>query len=112
LQVAEKDRLEFHNAPEKNPTRFEKLLPYAMCLKVEKQWAGQFSDVYKDQYNSWYGSYNYTNFSAGILIADLQNFTSKSTATLGASAAGHQSGFGAGGGFSGGGFGGGGGGSW
>jgi uncharacterized membrane protein YgcG len=112
LQVAEKERLEFHNAPEKNPTDFEKLLPYAMCLKVEKQWAGQFGDVYKDQYNSWYGSYNYTNFSAEILIADLQNFASKSTATLGASAAGHKSGFGAGGGFSGGGFGGGGGGSW
>ncbi|MCK5416783.1 DUF2207 domain-containing protein, partial [Candidatus Parcubacteria bacterium] len=42
LEVAEKDRINFHNAPEKNPKHFEKLLPIAMVLKVEKKWAKQF----------------------------------------------------------------------
>jgi len=96
LQAAEKDRLAFHNAPEKTPANFEKLLPYAICLKVEKQWAGQFAGIYENQNTSWYGSYNYSAFSALILIDDLQKFAAKSTALLGASAAGHKSGFGAG----------------
>jgi len=42
LSVAEKDRIDFHNAPEKNPKIFEKLLPYVMALGVEKKWAKQF----------------------------------------------------------------------
>ncbi len=36
MTVAEKDRLAFHNAPEKNPQLFEKLLPFAIALGVDK----------------------------------------------------------------------------
>ncbi len=110
LRVAEKDRLEFANAPEKNPAVFEKMLPYAICLKVEKEWAAQFAGIYENTNPAWYGSYNHGAFNALILTDSLRNFTTKSSALLGASAAGHGSGFG--GGFGGGGFGGGGGGSW
>lgn len=42
--VAEKERLEFHNAPEHHQGHFEKLLPYAIALGVEEQWAEQFAD--------------------------------------------------------------------
>ena len=37
MSVAEADRIKFHNAPEKKPEVFEKLLPYAMVLGVEKE---------------------------------------------------------------------------
>jgi len=39
LNVAEKDRIKFHNAPSKRPEVFEKLLPYAMVMGVEKEWS-------------------------------------------------------------------------
>ena len=45
LTVAEKDRLKFHNAPLKNPVLFQKLLPVAILLGVEKQWADQFEEM-------------------------------------------------------------------
>lgn len=111
LEVAEKDRIEFHNAPEKNPKRFEKLLPYAMVLGVEKQWAEQFKDIYQGQEPSWYHGSPGTTFSAIALTNNLTNFRSiaNSTLTSKPSSSGGASG---GGGFSGGGFGGGGGGSW
>lgn len=112
LNVAEKDRLEFHNAPEKTPERFEKLLPYAIALGVEKGWAKQFEGIY-NQPPSWYND-NYSTFNTLVLVNSLNNFHSASASTLSStpsSAAGGGSGFG-GGGFSGGGFGGGGGGSW
>lgn len=111
LRVAEKDRLVFANAPAKKPEVFEKFLPYAIALKVEKEWAGQFAGIYENNSPGWYSSYNHSTFSALVLTDSLHNFTAKTNAVLGASAAGHGSGFG-GGGFSGGGFGGGGGGSW
>ena len=111
LRVAEKDRLDFTDAPDKNPAVFEKLLPYAIALKVEKEWAAQFAGIYENNNPGWYDSYGHTAFNALILTDSLKSFTAKTNAVLGASAAGHQSGFG-GGGFSGGGFGGGGGGSW
>ncbi|HLC45003.1 MAG TPA: DUF2207 domain-containing protein [Patescibacteria group bacterium] len=46
LSVTEKDRLAFHNPPQRTPELFEKLLPYALALGVEHQWAGQFADVF------------------------------------------------------------------
>ncbi len=114
LTVAEKDRLKFHNAPEKKPELFEKLLPYAMVLGVENQWAGQFKDIYKQPPN-WYSSDgNLTNFNSAVLVSNLSNFSSQANSTLysaPASASSGSSGF-SGGGGSGGGFGGGGGGSW
>ena len=114
LTVAEKDRIKFHNAPEKNPELFEKLLPYAMVLGVETQWAGQFADIYK-QPPKWYSTdEDLSTFNSLALISGMQNFSSQASTilyTAPASASSGSSGFGGGGG-SGGGFGGGGGGSW
>lgn len=45
LSVAEKDRLNFHNPPERTPELFERFLPYALALGVEQAWAEQFAGV-------------------------------------------------------------------
>jgi len=113
LSVAEKDRYKFHYAPAKNPEVFERLLPYAIALRVEKEWAKQFEDIYHAQ-PAWYSDPSATNFNSFVLISGLSNFTNTAKTAMAAtphsSAGGGGSGFG--GGFSGGGFGGGGGGSW
>ncbi|HAV11649.1 MAG TPA: hypothetical protein DCX32_03890 [Candidatus Moranbacteria bacterium] len=112
LEVAEKDRLDFHNAPEKNPQIFEKLLPYAMVLGVEKKWAGQFEGIY-NQSPSWYSDTTPSSigtFTSLALLDDLKSFSASASSDLGSTAASGGSGFS--GGSSGGGGGGGGGGSW
>ncbi|MCX6739758.1 MAG: DUF2207 domain-containing protein [Candidatus Parcubacteria bacterium] len=113
LTVAEKDRIKFHNAPEKNPELFEKLLPYAMVLGVETQWAKQFKDIYNEP-PKWYDANgDISHFNSLSLINGLHTFSSQASTSLytaPASASSGSSGFSGGG--SGGGFGGGGGGSW
>jgi uncharacterized membrane protein YgcG len=112
LETAEKDRINFHNAPEKNPERFEKLLPYAMALGVEKAWAKQFEGIYNES-PQWYESTE--PFAVSTFANDMHSFnnvTSSAMSSQPSSAASGSSGFSSGGGFSGGGFGGGGGGSW
>lgn len=112
LQVAEKDRIEFHNAPQKNPEIFEKFLPYAMVLGVEKEWAKQFEDIYKNP-PDWYGDPSGRAFSAAYLASSMNGFSDSAKSTMAStpsSASSGGSGFSGGG--SGGGFGGGGGGSW
>jgi len=111
ITVAEKDRIKFHNAPEKNPKHFEKLLPFAMVLGAENQWAKQFESIYKNQTPSWYSDANTANFNSFSLINNLGNFTNKASASL-SSAPASSGASGGSSGFSGGGFGGGGGGSW
>lgn len=113
LSVAEEDRIKFHNAPEKNPERFEKLLPYAMVLKVEKEWAEQFRDIYEDKQPNWYADATGTHFNSIVLADNLSKFSSETGSSLSStpsSASSGGSGFSSGG--SGGGGGGGGGGSW
>lgn len=113
LGVAEKERLKFHNAPKKDPESFEKLLPYAMVLGVEKEWAASFKGIY-NQAPSWYSdAAGRGAFNALYLTGALGDFRSSAVSILSSrpsSAAGGGSGMS--GGFSGGGFGGGGGGSW
>lgn len=111
LSVTETDRLRFHNAPEKNPQMFEKFLPYAMVLGVEKEWVKQFEGIYNQQ-PDWYEDSSGRAFNAIILssiISDFSNTAGTAMASQPSSAAGGGSGFSGGGG---GGFGGGGGGSW
>lgn len=108
LQVAEKDRIDFHNAPEKKPEQFEKFLPYAMALGVEKEWAKQFEGIYNQQ-PSWYVGGN--SFSSLALANSLGSFQKQAVSTITSTASSGGSGLG-GGGSVGGGFGGGGGGSW
>lgn len=105
LSVAEKDRIDFHNAPEKNPETFEKFLPYAMVLGVEKVWAKQFADLSIQP--SWYGSSSGSALNAIAFTSGMSHFSSVATSSMASSPS--SSG---GGGSSGGGFGGGGGGSW
>ncbi len=112
LSVTEKDRLKFHNAPEKNPEMFERFLPFAMVLGVEKEWAKQFEGIYNQQ-PGWYEDSSGRPFNAIILAGAVSGFSDLANTALASSpssASGGGSGFSGGG--SGGGFGGGGGGSW
>lgn len=112
LSVAEKDRLEFHNAPEnmgmpeKTAELFDRFLPYAIALKVEDKWAEQFSDLALTR-RDWYTGSPGSMFTAAAFASDLGHFT-----TDFAAASAPQSSGSSGGGSVGGGFGGGGGGSW
>lgn len=105
IQVAEIDRIKFHNAPAKSPEKFEELLPYAIVFGLEKQWAEEFKDVYKTT-PDWYDG-NFSTFSIIALTSDLGNFSDAAIASVVSNTS-----SGMGGGFSGGGGGGGGGGSW
>jgi uncharacterized membrane protein YgcG len=108
LTVAEKDRLDFHHTPEKNPEHFDALLPYAMALGVERVWAEQFANIYQSP-PTWYSDMGRTTFNTLLLTQGLADFQSQ-TNTLFSPSSSSSSGFS--GGSSGGGSGGGGGGSW
>lgn len=104
LSVTEKDRYEFHNAPQKSPEMFMAFLPYAIALGVEKKWADVFQGITIPN-PSWYDGGSVGAFSATNLTSSLGGFSSSLSASSGASAS-------SGGGSAGGGGGGGGGGSW
>lgn len=115
LSVTEKDRLSFHNPPEKTPQLFEKFLPYALALGVEHKWAEQFTQVFAALESKgvhytplwYYGSL--AHFSPDTFASEIGNtFTGvvSSSSTPPSSSSGFS------GGSSGGGGGGGGGGGW
>jgi len=109
LSHVESDRF---NKTIKTPQMFEKFLPFAMALGVEKNWSKAFQGI-MTQPPEWYrGSYG-PNFFPMSFTSDLHTMTARaSTALASAPRSSGGSGFGGdgGGGFSGGGFGGGGGG--
>jgi uncharacterized membrane protein YgcG len=94
----------------KTPEMFEKFLPFAMALGVEKNWSKAFQGIYTQPpqwYQGGYGPVFYPN----MFVSDLNSMsTLAGTAMASAPRSSGGSGFGGGGGFSGGGFGGGGGG--
>jgi uncharacterized membrane protein len=94
----------------KTPQMFEKFLPFAMALGVEKNWSKAFQGI-MTQPPEWYrGSYG-PNFYPMMFIGDLNGMSSRASSVMAsAPRSSGGSGFGGGGGFSGGGFGGGGGG--
>jgi hypothetical protein len=108
LQHVESDRIA---RIEKTPELFEKFLPYAMALGVEKKWVGAFGDICKQPPNWYQGGVYGNNFVPLYFIASLNSMTAQTSSVMSSAprSAGGGSGFG-GGGFSGGGFGGGGGG--
>lgn len=113
LEVAEKDRMDFHSSPEQNKTEpkrtmelFDTNLPYAIIFGVEEKWAEKFEDIYTED-PKWYSGGDGKVFVASAFASDLSAFTSQMS-----SASAPQSSGSSGGGSSGGGFGGGGGGSW
>jgi len=111
LSVTEKARLEFTDAPEKQPEQFARFLPAAVAFGVEKQWAEQFAAIQLPQPD--YMTSSSANWTAMNYVYATQSFHSASAASMYAapsSAGSGGSGFSGGG--SGGGFGGGGGGSW
>ena len=121
LNVAEKDRitkLQSPNAkyaeksaePKKTVELFEKLLPFAIVLGVENQWAKQFETLYTNP-PDWYSG-NWSTFNAYYLTTHLNDgIGSAVNSAFTAPSSSGSSGSG-GGGFSGGGGGGGGGGGW
>ncbi len=117
LNTAEKDRLKMlqsvdrpYAPPAQTVELFEKLLPYAVALGVEKSWAKQFANIYQ-QPPDWYGG-NYARFSTGYLIGNLTRGVSAMNSSFRPPRSSGSSGFSSGGGFACGGGGGGGGGSW
>jgi Predicted membrane protein (DUF2207) len=106
LGRVEKDQIE---RLQKTPELFEKYLPYAMALRVEKKWVQTFSGIAM-QPPQWYQGSYVNGFTPYFLVSDL-NAMSVQAGSVMASAprSSGGSGFGGGGG-SGGGFGGGGGG--
>ncbi|PIZ75317.1 hypothetical protein COY05_04250 [Candidatus Peregrinibacteria bacterium CG_4_10_14_0_2_um_filter_38_24] len=125
LKATETDRLKKMFSPSEYKNVFEKYLPYAMVLGVEKQWSKQFEGLYKGM-PDWYVGANQTNmfifmndlgrwsrYGEKQFVAGAPNSGWKSSGwggSGGSSSWGGGSGFS--GGFSGGGFGGGGGGRW
>jgi uncharacterized membrane protein YgcG len=108
LAHVESDRF---NRMIKTPEMFEKFLPFAMALGVEKNWSKAFQNIYT-QPPGWYqgGGYGPQSYPYGFV--NNLNAMSSQAGTVFASAprSSGGSGFSSGGGFSGGGFGGGGGG--
>lgn len=107
LNRVEKDQIE---RLEKTPELFEKYLPYAMALHVEKGWVQQFQGIAM-QPPSWFQGYYGPGFMPYLLVNDLNAMTFAAGSVMASAprSMGGGSGFG-GGGMSGGGFGGGGGG--
>ncbi|WP_375449722.1 DUF2207 domain-containing protein [uncultured Devosia sp.] len=129
LNTAEKERLNITGAPPMTITRFERILPFAIALGLEKPWSEHFegelarnavSDVTGSGYAPlWYGGSHFGSGS-GNIAGNMTNAVSAAAASMTAAMVAAQpvqassSGFsgGGGGGSSGGGGGGGGGGGW
>ena len=98
ITVVEKDRLAFSDAPEKSPERFNELLPYAIALGVEKQWAKQFEGIEMGSETNWYVG-NMAAFSAVSMTSDISDsFASTVSINASVSSSGGSAGAGAGGG--------------
>jgi uncharacterized membrane protein YgcG len=123
LSVAEKDRLNLENPPERTPALFEKFLPYALALGVEQKWSEQFAAVlaaagvggtayapgwYSGNAWSHCGSHSFASAFGNSLAGAI----SSASVAPGSSSGFGGGGGGGGGGGSGGGGGGGGGGGW
>jgi hypothetical protein len=115
LAIAEKDRLNLLNPPERTPSLFEKYLPYALALGVQQEWAEQFAGVLAQAgaagqaYSpDWYSGSSFDHMGTSSFADSLgSSFTSAVSSS--STAPGSSSGDG---GSSGGGGGGGGGGGW
>jgi uncharacterized membrane protein len=108
LNHVESDRF---NRTIRTPQMFEKFLPFAMALGVERNWSKAFQGI-MTQPPDWYrGAYG-PNFYPMMFTSDLNSMSSRASSVMAsAPRSSGGSGFGGGGGgFSGGGFGGGGGG--
>ncbi|WP_409526840.1 DUF2207 domain-containing protein [Rhizobium sp. P40RR-XXII] len=125
LTLAERDRMNMQGAPQMSPQHFEKLLPYAVALGVEKPWSSAFETWLATAAGAaaaaayapvWYSG----NFNPGNIGGTIGDFSSSMASTIAStipapvssSSSAFGDGGGGGGGSSGGGGGGGGGGGW
>ena len=117
MEVAEKNRLNMLNPPDKTPQLFEQLLPYAIALNVENAWGKQFDSIIakaieKNEYRpTWYVGSTNSMFQMNHLTSQLGSSLSSAVSSTSTPPSSSSSGSG-GGGSSGGGGGGGGGGGW
>lgn len=120
LTVAEKDRMNMAGAPSMSPQHFEKLLPYAVALGVEKPWSEAFEAWLATAVAAGAAAYTSTWYHGdgfGSFGDRIGGFSSSMSQTIASTiptpkSSSSSSGFSTGGGFSGGGGGGGGGGGW
>jgi uncharacterized membrane protein YgcG len=116
LGVAEEDRLNALNPPDKTPELFERFLPHAIALDVENRWAKRFAGVLAAAgagaaVSTWYaGSHNWQSDPVGF--ANNLGGALSNTIASAATPPGSSDGGSGGGGSSGGGGGGGGGSGW
>jgi uncharacterized membrane protein len=115
--AVERDPLQRLSEPEVTPELFEKYLPYAVALGVEKAWSARFAAALAqagkapaDYAPNWYVGSDLASLGAAGFASTLGSALSSAVASA-SSAPGSSSG-GGGGGSSGGGGGGGGGGGW
>ena len=97
MEQAETERMEYHFDPEKNPELFEKLLPYAVLLGMEKRWIKHLEHL--DHQPDWYHSSSGQAFSSNSfngVVSSMSTATSSSSST-GVGSAGGGSGGGGGG---------------
>lgn len=121
LRTAESDRMNLAGAPDLTTRHFERLLPYAIALNVEKPWAEAFQAAFaranpgesfeRGYQPAWHGSRGWRNSSFGSSMASAVSAASSSFQSSVPAPKSSSSGF-SGGGGSGGGGGGGGGGGW
>lgn len=111
LSATEEDRLNRMDSPDRTPELFERYLPYALALDVEKAWASQFSDLLsKAGYSpGWYGG---TWWESGRVTAFSSSLAGSFAGAISSSSTPPGSRSGSSSGSSGGGGGGGGGGGW
>jgi uncharacterized membrane protein YgcG len=127
LETAEEKRLNFERAPPMTVERFERLLPYAIALKVEKPWSEHFEaelsrnavegvEAGSSYRPGWYHGSDWSTSKSGFSNTVAAATAGMSAAMIAAqpvsSSSSGFSGGGGGGGSSGGGGGGGGGGGW
>ncbi|MEQ9689187.1 MAG: DUF2207 domain-containing protein, partial [Bauldia litoralis] len=123
IRTAETDRLNMAGAPDLDAKQFERILPYAVALNVEKPWSEAFEkafaranpgDTVANGYSpAWHGGHNWGGRSLASSIASTVSTAQSSFASSIPAPKSSSSGFsGGGGGGSGGGGGGGGGGGW
>ena len=105
LEMAEKDRLNLLNPPDRTPAHFETMLPYAFALGVQHKWSAIFETIlaemaYQPDWANNRGIYTDTDFanSFGRSVSNASTPPSESSGGSGGSGGGGFSGGGGGGG--------------
>jgi len=68
----------------KTPEVFEKYLPYAMALGVEKNWAKAFEGIYREP-PDWYRGGDLQTFHPRSFVSDLGHMTARTAEAMASS---------------------------